>query len=43
VIRFYYRQRGLRAGATLSACSIVLLAVLWKLDPGRNTGLAART
>jgi hypothetical protein len=34
VIRFYYRQRGLRAGAALSACSIVLLAVLWKLDPG---------
>jgi hypothetical protein len=36
VIRFYYRQRGLRAGATLSACSILLLAVLWKLDPGRG-------
>jgi Bacterial membrane protein YfhO len=36
VVRFYYRQRGLRAGATLSACSMVLLAVLWKLDPGRS-------
>jgi len=34
VIHFYYRQRGLRTGAKLSACSIVLLAVLWKLDPG---------
>jgi hypothetical protein len=33
VIRFHYRQSGLRAGATLSACSIVLLAVLWKLNP----------
>ena len=36
VIHFYYRQRGLKAGATLSACSIVLLALLWKLDPGRS-------
>jgi hypothetical protein len=36
VIRFYYRQRGLRAGAMLSACSILLLAMLWKLDPGRG-------
>jgi hypothetical protein len=36
VIRFYYQQRGLRAGAALSACSILLLAVLWKLDPGRR-------
>jgi len=32
VIRFYYQQGGLRAGAALSACSLVLLAVLWKLD-----------
>jgi hypothetical protein len=39
VIRFYYQQRGLRAGATLSACSIVLLVVLWKLDPGRRPKL----
>jgi hypothetical protein len=36
VIHFYYQQRGLRTGATLSACSAMLLAVLWKLDPGRS-------
>lgn len=36
VIHFYYRQRGLRTGAALSACSIVLLAMLWKLNPGRR-------
>jgi hypothetical protein len=34
VIRFYYQQGGLRAGAALSACSLVLLVVLWKLDRG---------
>ncbi len=28
VIRFYYQQRGLRAGAALSACSILVLVVM---------------
>jgi uncharacterized membrane protein YfhO len=36
VIRFNYRQIGLRAGAALSACSIALLAVLRKLDLGHR-------
>jgi hypothetical protein len=36
LIRFYYRQRGLRTGVGLSACSIALLVVLWKCDPGRS-------
>jgi small-conductance mechanosensitive channel len=33
VIRFYYRQGGLRIGAALSACSIALLVMLWKVNP----------
>jgi hypothetical protein len=31
-IRFYYRQRGLRAGLFLSLGTLVLLATLYALD-----------
>jgi len=42
-IRFYYRQRGLRAGLFVSLGTLAMLAILYILDARRTATLAVKT